>query len=84
MTLYIRHDLVASHRDAKSKGALSVKLFEMLPVFNFYFYIFSIWLADLKKMSQFYQKILRTFKVQNAKLLMRKFKAFKQRMLPLN
>lgn len=82
MTLYIRHDLGASHRDAKSKGALSVILFEMLPVFNFCFYIFSIWLADLKKMSQFYQKILRTFKVQNAKLLMREFKAFKQRMLP--
>lgn len=40
MTLYIRHDLVASHRDTKSKGALSVKLFEMLPVFNFCWYIF--------------------------------------------
>lgn len=82
MTLYIRHDVVASHRDAKSKGTLSVILFKMLPIFNFCFYIFSIWLTDLKKMSQFYQKIFRTFKVQNAKLLMRKFKAFKQKMLP--
>lgn len=65
--------------DAKSKLALSVKRFEML---SFADRFFSIWLADLKKMSQFYQKILRTFKVQNAKLLMREFKAFKQRMLP--